>query len=228
MIDTSFLDEGILTPDRRAPSLPAAAYYPMDDGGGAVVTPLVGLYPGTITGATWVDGPTGKVLRSVNATSGVRIASDVVNLGAKAVALWIKPTGTAWVWDRVFSTGVAGSSGGKFVIYLHTSTYAIGATNDAATLWWSPSNAVVVNNWSHVVIARNAADKLSIYVNGALKGAADQAAGTPAAVAQTVIGNTPALTTGFLGDMGAVSVYGELTAEQIAALFAAEKATYGL
>jgi hypothetical protein len=144
-----------------------AAYWPLDDGNGAIAHDLgPNDLPLTLTGIEWqtIDGYTAPYFDGVN-DYGQRPGDDeALSIGAywSAVVL-VRPQ--AWGGD-VFSKYALNNL--EYLVYvLNTGVAAwrTGTDGVASTIMTTPNGVLSLNEWAVIGVVRNAAD-LKIYVNG--------------------------------------------------------------
>jgi len=151
------------------------AYYNFDEGSGTTANDSSGDGDtGTINGATWVDGVSGKAL-SFDGVSDVTLPdSDLWNLGANnfAITMWVNfRTGTIEQEqyligynygenDRNFWAAYQGQLDPN-KLHFNFATDAVGGQFGGISVDWAPT----AEQWYYFVVVRNGAD-LKIYING--------------------------------------------------------------
>lgn len=196
-------------------------FYPMNEGAGAVVYDGSGNAHGAITGATWVPGPTGKVLRFASGSADGVLFPSIIGVGDVTFSLWVGPT-TGEGYDWLLIGG--GNQQQLFIVAKESLNFC--SHSGVGVSFVVPASSWI-SGWNHIVITRTATGLATAYQNGVALGAA-QESGIPVAETTFTLGNNPTNVYAHPGDFGAVAVYGALTAEQIGALFAEEKGAYGL
>ena len=131
---------------------------------------------------------TGKIARSQN-FDGVDdvagTASDFIGTGNVSVCAWIYPIS--------FGEGDLGRviDNGKFQYHVKDGlSQTMRVTSDAGTVASAGTNAIVLNQWSHVCGTRNLTGAANHYINGQFSGTADQNSGTPVGgTSNVLVGN---------------------------------------
>jgi hypothetical protein len=150
----------------------------------------------------------------------INCGTDFIGTGSIGFSAWIRPLALATTHTVICN--------GKFWVYIDNVAAAgricfssDGATTNAS----SANNSVTSHEWQHVCVTRDAAGLASIYINGALSGAADQSSGTPAdGHLNVAIGarrvSAALILNPFYGKIADTRIYGrELTADEIRQIY---------
>jgi len=130
---------------------------------------------GTVSDATSVEGISGQALAFNGASSCVRVqnSASLNPQRALTVALWVFPTQLGAGTRRLFQR-----ASGTFGMYLQETTGRLvfyTDTRDAGGAWVSIQEAIPQDEWSFVAGTYDAeAERMALYVNGALVGTAAQ------------------------------------------------------
>ncbi len=161
------------------------AYWNFDEGSGSTAADLSGSgNTGTLVNSpTWIAGKAQTGLSFDGTNDIVTAASDPIGSGAASISVWIYPRSLGQVTASIINNGKAVMSYGY--------NNRISFCSDGVTCPNNANFAVAFNQWSHVVVTRDASGLVNFYINGALSGTANQNSGTPApASGQFRIGNT--------------------------------------
>ena len=160
-----------------------------------------------------VAGKIGEALRftGVAGKHVVVTGSDPLGVGVITVSAWIKPYSRGQAANgMIFSNG-------------NTRAYMAGGaelsfTSNASTVVNSTLNSVPLNQWTHIVVTRDASGLATWYINGVINGAANRSSGTPLAGSTNfTIGDSPLAFNGIIDD---VRVYSRiLSAQEVQQLY---------
>jgi hypothetical protein len=206
---------------QASPSGPVA-YYAFNEGSGTVTASSIGSTNGTLTnGTTWAAGKFGQGLNFDGVNDRLVTPNNPIGSGAG--------TYSAWIFARSFGGFGAGAvidnGGARLRVTSSGSKFAFSSNNFAATAS-SANNSVILNQWIHIAVTRDASGTANLYVNGVLSGTANQTSGTPTPGNNVEIGNNLTGVVGFDGIIDEVRIYNEvLTQAQITELYNLEGST---
>jgi len=168
---------------------------------------------------TTVPGKIGQALNFDGVDDRVNTGSDFVGTNPMSISLWMnaRSLGEGSVGRLVTNQNTTGF---YFRILVTNSTLAFssnGGNNNAV----AGANAVVLDQWRHVSVTRDASGVANIYVNGVLSGTANQNSGTPnSGSTNVIIGNHNAGVATFDGTIDDVRVYNRvLSASEISQMY---------
>lgn len=224
----------------KIPQSGLVAHYPLNEAGGLIAMPRVGITRGAISTCTWVQSPLGKTLNWAGPTT------NNVPIG-KLSYLNLQNQLTVSAWVRITDVSGAVNSGYRYLVSDYNSggnqaQFALLMTNGVRfCFFWvlsgtqspSPASAqgattVVANTIYHVVGVRSGSSgswRSDIYVNGRVDGGATTAtnpatqanAGTPTIGRP---GDYTAAALGMVGQIADVRIYNRaLSATEIRQLY---------
>src|SRR3989344_604300 len=192
------------------------AHYKFDEGSGTMAGDSAGSNTGTlVNGPAWVSGKSGTGLSLDGSNDMVTTATDPIGTGPASISLWIYPRGLGQVTASIINNGKAVMSFGY--------NNRISFCSNGVTCPSNANFATPFNQWSHVVVTRDASGITNFYINGSPSGTANQNSGTPAATSGNFrIGNTQNGVHTFDGIIDEVRIYKRvLNASEIGELYTA-------
>jgi len=187
-----------------------AMWRPDLEGAGAILHDQVQSAHAAISGAVWVSGPNGPVLKFDGADDYALVSGDQVGIGARTIEVLVY-VNSIGALSRLMDTGgglqIATNLSGSDT-KLHTSRNT--------SIYAATANVLVAQTWYHWVIASTATGVTNIYVNGVLSGTANQNAGTPVAGTGTWFFMRADTARWFAGHLALVRLYNKaLTAGEV-------------
>jgi hypothetical protein len=211
------------------------AHWSFDEGSGDAAHDDSGnLHDGTVAGATWVDGQFGKALHFVAGSSQVTVPSFPAGTPSYSVALWLRiASGDTNNYVTLVSTEIVEQGGWEMNTILDdaTDTTPAGPPRYHFAYYEGPGqgayafvecDCIAFDRWVHLAaVVDGQAQKLRLYVDGALRHEVDTAmpikAGTPMLYMGTWA--DPTMLRQLTGSLDDVAIWSRaLVPEEIAAL----------
>jgi hypothetical protein len=199
---------------------PLVHYLAEDNAASTVVVDKSGNYAGTASANTdTFDAAAGSCkvgkcfLFDVATSHKIDAGADVIGTGADTVCAWVAPT------DATPALAMRIADNGKYLLGISAQA-KLQMSSDTATV--IESAAVFADaTFAHVCASRTATGAASLYLNGALLGAADQDSGTPTAgTGNVIIGNRAASDRDYGGYLDDIRIYDRaLTAAEITQIY---------
>jgi hypothetical protein len=185
--------------------------------------------PGTLSGATRIDGVSGGAVRFTAATDHVLIpdaAALNIGTGDHSIAFFVRPRGFTTYMNIAFhKTGDAAESSwvGWF---LDNHKFHFSVVNYGEDLQWAVSSATefVADEWVHIALTLDRDGEMTLYVNGHAESSADISAGAAVDLVSDgdlILGNLSAAggVVSLDGDLDTVLLFDRaLTSEEVAIL----------
>ncbi len=203
-----------------------------DEGSGSIAGDLLGKgINGTIAGATWTDGVSGKALTFTGSGTYVSLGNDpALDPQNFTITAWIKPSDFSGSYNYIFSN--ARDSGGAYngMEFLVSHNYLRGRIWNGSVVNIAANTAIADNApWTFVAFSYDG-NKMRLFIDGKINSTANSTAGigSPASFSARIggMGYNPA-SYGMKGSIDQVRFYSTpITAVEIERQYASEKKMY--